>query len=60
MPVRTLQPCKNLQVVFRYSEGSTEEMLCRMTKCTREPFPFNMPGFQQNLRLSNFCIQGIT
>ena len=36
---------KKLQVVFRYSEGSTEEMLCRITKCTKQPFPFNMPGF---------------
>ena len=32
-------------MVFRYSEGSTEEMLCRITKCTKQPFPFNMPGF---------------
>ena len=49
-----------MEVVFRYSEGSTEEMLCRMTKCTKQPFPFNMPGFHQHLPELTFAFEGST
>jgi len=47
-----------------YSEGSTEEMLCRITKCTKQPFPFNMPGIndgeecQPNKRILDFTLRG--
>ena len=49
-----------MQVVFRYSEGSTEEMLCRITKCTKQPFPFNMPGFCEFLPELAFAFEGST
>jgi len=47
-----------------YSEGSTEEMLCRITKCTKQPFPFNMPGIndgaecEPNKRILDFTLRG--
>jgi len=47
-----------------YSAGSTEEMLCRITKCTKQPFPFNMPGIndgeecQPNRKVLDFTLRG--
>ena len=44
----------NLQLVagnffnVPYSYQATEEMLCRFTKCTKEPFPFLIPGIARD------------